>query len=50
MRKVHGDYHTEFLDKLKWDLMYIENFSLMLDLKILLMTIPVVLKGTDDVK
>ena len=48
--QVHGDYHTEFLDKLKWDLMYIENFSLMLDLKILLMTIPVVLKGTDDVK
>ena len=48
--QVHGDYHTEFLDKLKWDLMYIENYSLMLDLKILLMTIPVVLKGTDDVK
>mgnify|MGYP004573735221 FL=1 len=48
--QVHGDYHTEFLDKLKWDLMYIENFSLMLDLKILLMTIPVVLGGTDDVK
>ena len=48
--QVHGDYHTEFLDKLKWDLMYIENFSLMLDLKILLMTIPVVLGGTDDVE
>ena len=45
----HGDYHTEFLDKLKWDLMYIENHSLMLDLKIILMTVPVVLRGSDDV-
>lgn len=47
--QVHGDYHTEFLDKLKWDLMYIENHSLMLDLKIILMTVPVVLRGSDDV-
>lgn len=47
--QVHGDYHTEFLDKLKWDLMYIENYSLLLDLKIILMTIPAVLRGSDDV-
>ena len=47
--QVHGDYHTDFLDKLKWDLMYIENHSLMLDLKIILMTVPVVLRGSDDV-
>lgn len=47
--QVHGDYHTEFLDKLKWDLKYIENHSLMLDLKIILMTVPVVLRGSDDV-
>lgn len=47
--QVHGDYHTEFLDKLKWDLMYIENHSLMLDLKIILMTVPEVLRGSDDV-
>ena len=39
----------EFLDKLKWDLMYIEKHSLMLDLKIILMTVPVVLRGSDDV-
>lgn len=43
--QVHGNYHISFLEKLKWDLMYIENYSLMLDLKIILMTIPIVLKG-----
>lgn len=47
--QVHGGYHTHFLEKLKWDLMYIENFSLLLDFKILLMTIAVVLRGSDDV-
>lgn len=47
--QVHGDYHTEFIDKLKWDLMYIENCSLMLDLKIMLMTVMVVFRGSDDV-
>lgn len=47
--QVHGDYHTDFLDKLKWDLMYIENYSLLLDLKIILMTVPAVLHGSDDV-
>ena len=36
--QVMGNYNTSFLDKLKWDLMYIENYSLFLDLKILLMT------------
>lgn len=47
--QVHGDYHTDFLEKLKWDLMYIENFSLLLDFKIILMTIPVLFRGSDDV-
>lgn len=47
--QVHGTYHTDFLDKLKWDLMYIENYSLLLDLKIILMTVPTVLRGSDDV-
>lgn len=36
--QVMGNYNTEFLDKLKWDLMYIENYSLFLDIKIVLMT------------
>lgn len=47
--QVHGDYHTDFLEKLKWDLMYIENFSLLLDFKIILMTVPVLFRGSDDV-
>lgn len=47
--QVHGRYHTQFLDKLKWDLFYIQNQSFMLDLKIIMMTIPVVLRGGDDV-
>jgi lipopolysaccharide/colanic/teichoic acid biosynthesis glycosyltransferase len=47
--QVHGGYHTDFLDKLKWDLMYINNYSLLLDFKIILMTIPVVIHGSDDV-
>ena len=34
--QVHSEYHTDFGDKLKWDLMYIENYSLMLDFKIIL--------------
>ncbi len=47
--QVHGDYHTDFLEKLKWDLIYIENYSLILDLKILLMTIPTVFRGSSDI-
>lgn len=37
--QVRGYYNTGFKDKLLWDLMYIEQFSLLLDLKIILMTV-----------
>lgn len=37
--QVRGYYNTKFKDKLLWDLMYIENFSLLLDLKIIIMTV-----------
>lgn len=37
--QVRGYYNTGFKDKLLWDLIYIETFSLILDLKIILMTI-----------
>lgn len=37
--QVRGYYNTSFRDKLLWDLMYIEKFSLVLDLKIIIMTI-----------
>ena len=43
--QVHSEYHTDFRDKLKWDLMYIENYSLMLDFKIILMTVPAIIRG-----
>ena len=47
--QVHGDYHTDFLEKLRWDMIYIENYSVLLDLKIILMTIPTLLRGSSDV-
>ncbi len=47
--QVHGDYHTDFLEKLRWDMIYIENYSILLDLKIILMTIPTLLRGSSDV-
>jgi lipopolysaccharide/colanic/teichoic acid biosynthesis glycosyltransferase len=37
--QVFGKYNTTALDKLKFDLMYIEDYSLFLDFKIILMTI-----------
>lgn len=47
--QVMGKYNTNFLDKLKWDVMYIENYSLFLDMKILVMTITVLFqKDTPD--
>lgn len=37
--QVMGKYNTTPYDKLKLDLIYIENFSLLLDLKIIMMTV-----------
>lgn len=37
--QIRGYYNTGFKDKLLWDLIYIETFSLILDVKIILMTI-----------
>ncbi|MBR3678819.1 MAG: exopolysaccharide biosynthesis polyprenyl glycosylphosphotransferase [Oscillospiraceae bacterium] len=37
--QVIGTYDTEPLDKLKMDLMYIENYSFLFDIQILLMTV-----------
>lgn len=41
--QVTGKYDTTPYDKLKMDLMYIENYSALLDLRILLMTIKIIL-------
>lgn len=40
--QVYGKYNTTFLDKLKMDLLYIEKYSLWLDIQIILMTVKVV--------
>ena len=37
--QVYGKYNTSAYDKLKLDLSYISNYSLMLDLKIILLTL-----------
>ena len=36
--QVYGKYNTTFYDKLKLDLMYIRKYSLLLDLKLIIMT------------
>ena len=40
--QVYGKYNTSFEDKVRMDLYYIENYSLLLDLKLLLYTIKVI--------
>jgi len=42
--QIYGKYNTSAYDKLRLDLMYIENQSLLLDLKLILMTIKVLFK------
>ena len=37
--QIYGKYNTTPYDKLRLDLMYIENYSLLLDIKLILMTI-----------
>ena len=39
--QIYGKYNTSAYDKLRLDLMYIENQSLLLDLKLILMTIKI---------
>ena len=41
--QVYGKYNTTPYDKLKLDLIYIEKYSLMLDLKLMLLTLKVLL-------
>ena len=39
--QIYGKYNTSAYDKLKLDLMYIENYSILLDIKLILMTVKV---------
>lgn len=41
--QIYGKYNTSAYDKLRLDLMYIENYSLLLDVKLILMTIRIML-------
>ena len=42
--QIVGKYNTSAYDKLRLDLMYIENYSVILDLKLILMTLQILLK------
>lgn len=44
MAQVYGKYNTTALDKLKLDLIYITNYSLLLDLQIILETVKVLIQ------
>ncbi len=43
LAQVQGRYDTSAADKLRFDLYYVRNYSLLMDLQIMLQTIPVVL-------
>lgn len=40
--QIYGKYNTTAYDKLKLDLMYIQNYSILLDLKLIFMTIKII--------
>lgn len=42
--QIYGKYNTSAYDKLRLDLMYIENYSAFLDFKLLVMTVQIMLK------
>ena len=42
--QIYGKYNTTPYDKLKLDLFYIENYSVWMDLKLMMLTLKIVLK------
>ncbi len=40
--QIYGKYNTSSYDKLRLDLMYIENYSLMLDIKLIILTLRII--------
>ncbi|MDE5885819.1 MAG: sugar transferase, partial [Oscillospiraceae bacterium] len=44
--QIYGKYNTSAEDKLKMDLMYIENYSFLRDIQIILMTIKIMIFPT----
>lgn len=45
LAQIHGHYHSPVSSKLRYDIVYMSNFSLLLDLKILFRTLQVILTG-----
>ena len=41
--QIYGKYNTSAYDKLRLDLMYIENYSIFLDIKLIIMTVRIIL-------
>ena len=50
--QVYGKYNTTPLDKLKLDMVYIENYSFLLDLKLILLTVKILFQkeNTEGIK
>src|SRR5205823_249605 len=46
LAQVHGNYSSSVARKLRFDLMYIYDYSLLLDVKILLKTLSVLFQGS----
>ena len=42
--QIYGKYNTTAYDKLRLDLMYIENYSVLLDIKLILLTLRIIFK------
>ena len=40
--QVYGKYNTSLRDKLLLDLLYIENYSILTDIKLILMTVKII--------
>ena len=40
--QIYGKYNTSPYDKLRLDLMYIENYSLLLDIKLIILTLRII--------
>ncbi len=53
--QIYGKYNTSAYDKLKLDSMYIQNYSILLDLRLILMTVKIMFikdstEGFEEIK
>lgn len=47
LAQVSGNIYLSLKDRYKWDIYYVEHFSILLDLKIIIRTVGVVLRGEE---